>query len=156
MNINNKEIGKRISNIREAAGLNKKELAELVHVAASTISRYEDGSIAKIKIPVISAIANVLEINPMWIIGKSEIKDINNGCIKESGDLIIDGNRSKPFQKLSSEERSIINKYRALDERGKFNVRETIDREYAFVRPDSKGARSLKQRLACAGIKIVK
>ena len=50
------------------------------------------------------------------------------------------------FQKLnvkvsefSHEEFGIIKKYRALDERGKYNVRETVDREYAFVRPDSKG-----------------
>lgn len=72
MNVTNKEIGARITTARERAGLNKKELAEKIGVADSTIKRYEDGEIKKIKIPVIESIANALSVNPMWIIGKSD------------------------------------------------------------------------------------
>lgn len=66
----NIEIGNRIRIAREKKGLNKKELAQKIQVADSTIKRYEDGDIKKIKMPIIESIANTLHINPMWIIGK--------------------------------------------------------------------------------------
>lgn len=74
--MDNHAIGKRIEEAREASGITKKELAERIQVAASTITRYEKGDINKIKMPIIEAIANVLSVNPMWIIGKSEYKKI--------------------------------------------------------------------------------
>ena len=67
----NKEIGKRIQVARTSAGLNKKELAQKIKVADSTIKRYEDGEIIKIKMPIIESIAYATAVNPMWIIGKS-------------------------------------------------------------------------------------
>lgn len=69
--MNNREIGNRITEARERKGVSKTELAEMIKVAPSTIKRYEDGTINKIKMPVIEAIANALNVNPMWIIGKS-------------------------------------------------------------------------------------
>ena len=74
----NKEIGDRIRFARENANLNKKELAQKIKVADSTIKRYEDGEINKIKMPIIESIANVLSVNPMWIIGKSNNIEKNN------------------------------------------------------------------------------
>ena len=68
----NKEIGLRIQTARERAGLNKKELAEKIKVADSTIKRYESGEIKKIKMPIIESIAHATGVNPMWIIGESE------------------------------------------------------------------------------------
>lgn len=73
----NKEIGIRIKIAREKRNLNKKELAQLVNVADSTIKRYEDGEILKIKIPVIESIANALSVNPLWLIGKTDTMDIH-------------------------------------------------------------------------------
>ncbi|WP_050791345.1 helix-turn-helix domain-containing protein [Megasphaera sp. UPII 135-E] len=67
-------IGKRIAIARTEKNMTAKELAEAIKVAASTISRYEKGEIVKAKIPVIEAIARVLGVNPMWLIGKSEYK----------------------------------------------------------------------------------
>lgn len=72
--LRNKEIGLRIRQAREECGLNKKELASKVKVADSTIKRYEDGEIVKIKMPVIESIANALKVNPMWLIGKTNNK----------------------------------------------------------------------------------
>lgn len=78
----NLEIGKRIKEAREEKGLTKSELALRVKVADSTIKRYEDGEIEKIKIPIIESIANALQVNPMWIIGRSEDKDnVTQGLI---------------------------------------------------------------------------
>lgn len=71
----NIEIGNRIRIAREKKGLNKKELAQKIQVADSTIKRYEDGDIKKIKMPIIESIANTLHINPMWIIGKEPIME---------------------------------------------------------------------------------
>lgn len=71
-------IGKRIAASREVKGLTRKELASLIHVAASTISRYEKGEINKIKLPIIEAIARNLDVNPMWLIGKSEHKEVKD------------------------------------------------------------------------------
>lgn len=70
--LSNAEIGSRIAQARKDKGLTAKELADKISVAASTITRYEKGSIAKIKLPVIEAIARALDVNPMWIIGKSD------------------------------------------------------------------------------------
>lgn len=70
--MDNKEVGRRITQAREEKHLNKKELAVRVGVADSTIKRYEDGEIKKIKMPVIESIAKALSVNPMWLIGRSK------------------------------------------------------------------------------------
>ncbi len=84
----NKEIGNRIRFARENANLNKKELAQKIKVADSTIKRYEDGEINKIKMPIIESIANVLNVNPMWIIGKSNNIEKNNSS--EIDNFVLD------------------------------------------------------------------
>lgn len=76
--MSNEEIGKRITEARTKAGLSGKELAEKIGVAASTITRYEKGTFAKIKLPVIEAIARELGLNPMWLLGKSEYPDTDD------------------------------------------------------------------------------
>ena len=85
--MDNKKIGNRITKARELNSLNKKELAKRIGVADSTIKRYEDGEIEKIKLPIIESIANVLNVNPMWIIGKSDdmnIKANNQFILKDT------------------------------------------------------------------------
>ncbi|WP_051201297.1 helix-turn-helix domain-containing protein [Acidaminococcus intestini] len=76
MSMINEEIGKRITEARENIGITRKELAEKVGVAASTITRYEKGNIENIKLPVIEAISRALRVNPMWVIGKSECRNV--------------------------------------------------------------------------------
>lgn len=71
--ISNVEVGKRITAARERAEMSKKELAEKVQVAESTIGRYEKGTINKIKIPIIKSIANALNISPLFLTGKIDI-----------------------------------------------------------------------------------
>ncbi|WP_446787578.1 helix-turn-helix domain-containing protein [Macellibacteroides fermentans] len=68
---NNKEIGKRIKEARESAKLTLDEIADRVGVASSTIQRYETGYIKKIKLPIINSISEALQVDPMWILGKS-------------------------------------------------------------------------------------
>ena len=74
--INNKEIGQRIASRREEIGLTMDDIASEIGVARSTIQRYEKGSIEKVKLPIIEAIARVMSVNPEWIVGKTDKKEL--------------------------------------------------------------------------------
>lgn len=124
--MDNKEIGLRIMSAREAANLTKKDLASKVHVADSTIMRYEKGQINKIKMPIIEAIANALDVNPLWLLGKSNLQSIdsflntisqNNLCLMET-------------------EKDLIKKYRALSPAGKATVDAVINVQYANLQKE--------------------
>ena len=66
--VDTKEVGRRIAKARKAAALTKKELAEKIQVAPSTIGRYEDGQIGRLKKPVVYSIAEVLDVNAHWLL----------------------------------------------------------------------------------------
>ena len=86
--MNNREIGERIVEARTKLGRTQQEIADAVGVAKSTIQRYEKGKVNKLKIPVISEIARALSINPVWLIGKTDIKnpaaDISDEILKKA------------------------------------------------------------------------
>lgn len=73
--LSNEEIGLRIKSERDEKELTLQYIADKIGVAKSTIQRYEAGTIDKIKLPIIAAIAKVLGVNPAWLIGKSEDKE---------------------------------------------------------------------------------
>ena len=62
-------IGQRIRDARELARLSKKELAQKVSVAPSTILRYENGKFKDLKVPVVHSIARALGVDPAWLLG---------------------------------------------------------------------------------------
>ncbi|MCI9468859.1 MAG: helix-turn-helix domain-containing protein [Oscillospiraceae bacterium] len=66
------EIGLRIETRRKELSLTLSEIANSIGVAESTVQRYEKGRIENIKLPVIEAIANVLNVNPAWIVCKTD------------------------------------------------------------------------------------
>lgn len=68
----NKEIGLRIEQRRKSLGLTLDDVAQEIGVAKSTVQRYEKGTIEKIKLPVLEAIARVLSVNPAWLCFKSD------------------------------------------------------------------------------------
>lgn len=72
---NNFIIGQKIKTRREELGLTLKDIADQIGVASSTISRYETGRIENIKMPVIDSIADALNVNPSWLLGKSDKKN---------------------------------------------------------------------------------
>ena len=74
----NKEIGKRIKDTRKEKDLTLEDVASAIGVARSTIQRYEMGKIDKIKLPIITAIADVLGVNDGWLVGKSEKKELSD------------------------------------------------------------------------------
>lgn len=69
------EIGKRIGEARKLRGATLDDIATKIGVAKSTIQRYENGKIVKIKLPVVESIALALNVNPSWIVGKSNIME---------------------------------------------------------------------------------
>lgn len=66
---NQKEIGSRIKQRREALGLTLEDIASNVKVARSTIQRYEAGSITRPKLPVLYSISQALCVSPDWLLG---------------------------------------------------------------------------------------
>lgn len=70
------EIGKRIKTVRAEKEMSLDDIAVEIGVAKSTIQRYENGKIHTPKLPVLHAIANALNVNPAWLIGTSDQKNI--------------------------------------------------------------------------------
>ena len=124
--MDNKEIGLRIMSAREAANLTKKDLASKVHVADSTIMRYEKGQINKIKMPIIEAIANALDVNPLWLLGKSTVQSIDSFLNTISQNNLC----------LTENEKDLIKKYRALSPAGKATVDAVINVQYANLQKE--------------------
>ena len=69
----NEEIGKRIQERRKALNISVVDIAAYTGLSKATIHRYENGEIQNIKLPVVETIATMLDVNPLWLIGKSEI-----------------------------------------------------------------------------------
>lgn len=103
------EIGKRIKFCREEAGITQEELGQTLGLNKSTIQRYESGKIVKIKLPILQAMANTLNVNPNYLAlktnnPKQNSKD-NSTPIKNN--IILD----KKI-KISSHELNVIEAYR--------------------------------------------
>lgn len=71
----NKRIGARIEQRRKELGLTLDDIAQEIGVAKSTVQRYEKGTIEKIKLPVMEAIARALNVNPAWLCFKSDVME---------------------------------------------------------------------------------
>lgn len=76
----NIELGNRIKDCRKELKLTLQDIADEIGVAKSTIQRYENGNIENIKLPVVEAIARVLDVSPSYLLGKTAEKKllINN------------------------------------------------------------------------------
>ena len=69
--LSNEEIGNRIYQSRREHGLTLDDIAAQIGVDKSTIQRYEKGTIRRIKLPVLMAVARVLQVEPAWLLGDS-------------------------------------------------------------------------------------
>jgi len=65
--MDSKEIGRRIRSAREAVGLSLSEVAAKIGVHKSTVLRYENGEISKVKAPIIEALALSLGVSPHYL-----------------------------------------------------------------------------------------
>lgn len=82
--LNSKEIGNRIKKAREKADMSLNDVALKLGVNKSTILRYENGEISKVKAPIIEALAKVLRVSPHYLLGWiDEETDKKNDLIAE-------------------------------------------------------------------------
>lgn len=72
--LNNKLIGERLREARKERQLKQTDVSNAINVAASTIARYEQGKIKRLKLPVVESISYYLGVNPEWVLGKSDDK----------------------------------------------------------------------------------
>ncbi len=70
--MDNIEIGGRLKQAREKRNMTQEELGKLLGLNKSTIQRYESGQVKKIKLPVLENIAEILGVNPSWLILKTD------------------------------------------------------------------------------------
>lgn len=106
------EIGKRIESARKDLDLTQEELAKELGLNKSTIQRYETGQVQRIKIPVITAMAKILNVSPDWLSNKSENKKQNlqthtKECLKQ--------------------DKIHLEKYNRLNDDGKAKLNERLD-----------------------------
>ncbi len=69
-----KLLGSRIKTRRMELGISAAKIAEATGLNKATIHRYENGDFKKVKLPTIESIANILDVSPAWLIGKSDEK----------------------------------------------------------------------------------
>lgn len=78
MKYNPELIGKRIKTARENKEMTIKEVAEILGLSESSVSRYESGIVAKIKLPILTTLANVLGVDEEWLLGVTDEVKIHN------------------------------------------------------------------------------
>lgn len=66
------EIGKRIKQRRLELEMTQEDLGKRLNLNKSTIQRYESGAISSIKLPVLQAIAQKLNVDPDWLALKTD------------------------------------------------------------------------------------
>lgn len=68
----NSIVADRIRQRREELGMTLEDIASEIGVSRSTVQRYEKGTIGRLKLPVIEAIARALRVAPEWLVGKTD------------------------------------------------------------------------------------
>lgn len=100
-----KEIGDRIKSRRDELDMTLDEVAAKVGVSKSTIQRYENGLIGRIKLPVIESIADALWISPDWLVGVSEEKTADP---KVDGLSPLEARLLDMFRQFSDDQKEMI------------------------------------------------
>lgn len=111
----NSIVATRMQRRREELGLTLDDIALEIGVARSTIQRYEKGTIEKLKLPVIEAIANVLKVDPAWLVGKTDDPHIGADNLPAPAPIA-----------LSPDESQLLEDYRGLTPPGQEYIRQTM------------------------------
>lgn len=80
-------VGQRIKRQRELRGLSLQDVADRLAVNRSSVMRWENGEINRIKLPFIEKLAQILETSPGYLMGYAEYDRDGNGrsCAPEEG-----------------------------------------------------------------------
>ena len=109
------EIKDILKNRRLERNMSLKDVADMVGVTISTISRWESGDISNMRRDRIVSYANALAISPSIIMGWEEPPSRKQGNHYE----------------LTESELALIKKYRQLDADGKADINDLIDSKLA-------------------------
>ena len=109
------EIKDILKNRRLERNMSLKDVADMVGVTISTISRWESGDISNMRRDRIVSYANALAISPSIIMGWEEPPS----------------KTEKSCFKLTESELALIKKYRQLDADGKEDINDLIDSKLA-------------------------
>ena len=109
------EIKDILKNRRLERNMSLKDVADMVGVTISTISRWESGDISNMRRDRIVSYANALAISPSIIMGWEEPPS----------------KTEKSYFKLTESELALIKKYRQLDADGKADIDVLIDSKLA-------------------------
>lgn len=69
-------IASRLKSRRMELDISVADLANRLSMSKATIHRYESGEIKQIKMPVIASISNELKVDPAWLLGKTDNKEL--------------------------------------------------------------------------------
>lgn len=106
-------LGKRLIYLRKQKGLEPKDILKKFKFSSGRYSQYENGH-RRPSFEILIEFAKFYNVSVDYLIGYSDTP--------------------APLKtEFSFEEQQIIKKYRALDERGKNNVLQTLDNEYQYV-----------------------
>lgn len=81
-------IGERLRRRRKALGISAVDIAARAGLSKATIHRYESGDIKSIKLPTVELLAETLQVNPLWLIGKSDRMERENPTETDVGVMV--------------------------------------------------------------------
>ena len=100
-------IGERIKELRSEKELLQKDLAQKIHVAANTLSQFENGK-ANPSYEVLIALADFFEVSTDYLLGRED----------DFGNVSIQSNEPA----LSTEEQRLLDTFRKLNARNRIHV----------------------------------
>lgn len=81
MELDLKEIGRKLFNARKNKDLSRKALGKIVKLHESTIKRYEDGEIGSVSVQHMINFAQALDVDAAWIMGlQNEMRKSKEIC----------------------------------------------------------------------------
>lgn len=143
------KIGQRIYDLRVERDIQQGELASAINIHQSVLNRIEKGTRPARDLEIV-ALANFFKVSADYLL---DTKFSHTSSYQNSKNMHNIGDNSKIGQYIhitgsdntisqtsasaendfSHKENEIIQKYRALDERGKKSVIDTLNREYSYV-----------------------
>lgn len=130
-------FNERLRLLRTQKGLSQAELAKFIKVSKSSINMYERGE-REPNLETLENIADFFNVDMDYLLGKSDQENKNKWLSSLTDNQ---GHRSSAY---TDDEKLLVSKYRALDERGKASVWNTLNHEFASL-PGEKAKADPKQ-----------
>lgn len=69
MEVNFKKIGERLRFARKNSQLSLEEVGKIINIHKGSVSRWENGKTEKIQLPVLEKLADIYNVDVMWLMG---------------------------------------------------------------------------------------